>query len=166
MIHGNINNICLSLSSFERLRTEDKLYVDKTRMIENFLNSSSAVQLIARQRRLGKSMNMDMLRCFLTDKEDLRHLFEGLYIETSPVWEMAHSSPAFYFDFKALTEDYRREIVMQVYRHVSSYVNPESLTGYFKLQFDHMVNNPEKGANAMLLLTEIFMKQRARNPTC
>ena len=78
MIHGNIKNICLSLSSFERLRNKDKLYVDKTRMIENFLNSPSAVQLIARQRRLGKSLNMDMLRCFLTDKEDLRHLFKGL----------------------------------------------------------------------------------------
>ena len=34
MIHGSISNICLGSSSFERLITEGKLYVDKTRMIE------------------------------------------------------------------------------------------------------------------------------------
>ena len=37
MIHGSINKISLSLSSFERVISEGKLYVDKTRMIENFL---------------------------------------------------------------------------------------------------------------------------------
>ena len=95
MIYGNINNVCLSTSSFERIITENKLYVDKTRMIEKFLNYPSTVQLIARQRRLGKSMNMDMLGCFLTDKEDKRHLFKGLYIEKSPVWGKANSAPVF-----------------------------------------------------------------------
>ena len=38
MIHGSINNICLSTSSFERIITEGKLYVDKARVIEYFLN--------------------------------------------------------------------------------------------------------------------------------
>ena len=104
MIHGNMKNISLSLSSFERVITEGKLYVDKTRMIENFINCPSEVQLIARQRRLGKSLNMDMLGCFLTDKDDKRHLFKGLYIENSPVWEKVNSAPVFYFDFKILTE--------------------------------------------------------------
>jgi hypothetical protein len=45
--------------------TNGNLYVDKTRLIEHFLDAASEVQLVARQRRLGKSLNMDMLRCFL-----------------------------------------------------------------------------------------------------
>ena len=61
MVRGSIDNICISTSSFEKVITEGKLYVDKTRMIENFLKNPAQVQLIARQRRLGKSMNMDML---------------------------------------------------------------------------------------------------------
>ena len=81
MIRGDVKNISLSSSSFGRMITEGRLYVDKTRMIEHFLNCGSEVQLVARQRRLGKSLNMDMLRCFLTDREDNRHLFKGLYIE-------------------------------------------------------------------------------------
>jgi len=84
MFIGDIKNINLSTSSFECMITEGRLYVDKTRLIENFLQNGSEVNLIARQRRLGKSLNMDTLRCFLTDKEDLRHLFKGLYIEKSP----------------------------------------------------------------------------------
>ena len=55
MIRGSMNNISLSSSSIERMITEGKLYVDKTHMIENFLNCPSEVQLIARQRRLGKA---------------------------------------------------------------------------------------------------------------
>jgi hypothetical protein len=88
--------------------TEGNLYIDKTRLIEHFLNGASDVLLVARQRRLGKSLNMDMLRCFLTDKTDHRKLFGGLYIEKSPVWHMANSAPVFYFDFKNLQADRRR----------------------------------------------------------
>ena len=119
MVRGSISNICISTSSFERVITEGKLYVDKTRMIENFLKSPSAVQLVARQRRLGKSMNMDMLGCFLTDKEDKRHLFKGLYIEKSPVWERANSAPVFYFDFKNLAEE---TFKMSLFYKISSYI--------------------------------------------
>ena len=100
MVIGDIKRIDLSTSSFERMITSECLYVDKTRMIENFLNEGSCVQLVTRQRRLGKSLNMNMLRCFLTDKTDYRHLFKGLYIENSSIWGKANSAPVFYFDFK------------------------------------------------------------------
>ena len=129
MIRGSISNICLGLSSFERMITEGKLYVDKTRMIENFLNCPTLVQLIARQRRLGKSMNMDMLGCFLTDKKDMRHLFKGLYIENSPVWGKANSAPVFYFDFRILTkETYKRTLYYTVCDYIDSYCDGVKLS--------------------------------------
>ena len=93
MITGDIKRINLTTSSFERVITEGLLYIDKTKLIENFLDSPNFIHLVARQRRLGKSLNMDMLRCFLTDKKDLRHLFKGLYIESSQVWDKANSAP-------------------------------------------------------------------------
>ena len=137
MISGNINNICLSTSSFEKIITEGKLYVDKTRMIENFIKSPSALQLIARQRRLGKSLNMDMLGCFLTDKEDKRHLFKGLYVEKSPVWEQANSSPVFYFDFKELVKDsYKTVLYDLVYDYIESYCKGVNLSKTAKRYLD------------------------------
>ncbi|MDR0381751.1 MAG: AAA family ATPase, partial [Oscillospiraceae bacterium] len=95
MVVGNVKKIDLGTSSFERIITGGCLYVDKSRFIEDFLGEAPSVQLIARQRRLGKSLNMDMLRCFLTDAEDHRHLFKGLYIERSKVWDQAHAAPVF-----------------------------------------------------------------------
>ena len=129
MISGDIKKIDLSISSFERMITKSNLYVDKTRLIEHFLTTASSVQLVARQRRLGKSLNMDMLRCFLTDKEDLRHLFRGLYIETSPVWAKINSSPVFYFDFKGLqTDNYKRKIYDMICEHIDNYCNIADLS--------------------------------------
>ena len=122
MTTGDIRRINLSTSMFERLIAEGQFFVDKTRLIEHFLSTSSDVSLIARQRRLGKSLNMDMLRCFLTDKEDFRHLFKGLYVEKSPVWCKANSSPAFGFDFKGLTQaKYKMYIFDMVAKHLESY---------------------------------------------
>ena len=93
MYIGDMNKIDLNTSSFEMMIQNNSFYVDKTKFIENFITEASSVQLITRPRRLGKSLNMDTLRCFLTDKVDYRHLFKGLYIESSQVWSMANTKP-------------------------------------------------------------------------
>ena len=152
MIRGSINNVCLSTSSFERVISEGMLYVDKTRMIENFLKYPSTVQLIARQRRLGKSINMDMLGCFLTDNEDKRHLFKGLYIEKSPVWDMANSAPVFYFDLKDLSEEsYKVELYEKVCDYIDSYCEGISLSRAAKR---YLNNDSHVDSSGLLYLTE------------
>ena len=159
MVVGNIKRIDLSISSFERIITEGNLYVDKTRLIEHFLNTPGAVQLIARQRRLGKSLNMDTLRCFLTDREDLRHLFKGLYIESSPVWHKAHTAPVFYFDFKALMPGtYKEQIIDKMVDHVCSFVEPDKLEFSLKRKFQQILDNPERATESLYFLTEMAYK--------
>jgi hypothetical protein len=156
MIIGDIKKINLSVSSFERMITNGNLYVDKTRLVEHFLDTANSIQLVARQRRLGKSLNMDMVRCFLTDRTDNRHLFSGLYVETSHVWECANSVPVFYFDFKNLkVNSYKEQIVRQIDKHISSYVDPGELTGYLKRCYDMLVTNPDAAADGMLFLSEL-----------
>ena len=156
MIFGDVKKIDLSVSSFERMIINGNLYVDKTRLIENFLNEPSSVQLVARQRRLGKSLNMDMLRCFLTDKKDYRHLFKDLYIEKSSMWEKINSAPVFYFDFKGLNiESYKKQVAKQIFKHISSYVDPNELTGYLKQCYDMLINDPGASTDGLLILTEI-----------
>jgi len=158
MIIGDIKKINLSISSFERMITGGNLYIDKTRLIEHFLDEASDVQLVARQRRLGKSLNMDMLRCFLTDRTDNRHLFDGLYIETSHVWDKINSAPVFGFDFKNLQADsYKKQIVKQIEKHISSYVDPNELTGYLKRHYDMLENNSDTAVvDGLLFLTELI----------
>ena len=159
MIKGNINNISLSTSSFENIISSGRLYVDKTRLIENFLVSSSEANLIARQRRMGKSLNMDMIRCFLTDKQDMRYLFRGLYIETSLVWEKANSAPIFYFDFKGLSaDDYKKQILEQFDEHVYDLCDTDNLKGYLKRKYENIISNPGRAIDSLQFLTELAFR--------
>lgn len=49
---------------FRRLRENNAYYVDKTLMIQAFIEMQDEVALIARPRRFGKTLNMTMLREF------------------------------------------------------------------------------------------------------
>jgi len=99
---------------------------------------------------------MDMLRCFLTSNEDLRHLFKGLHIESSPVWSKANSASVFYFDFKGLRpKAYKSQIISQFNAHVYSLTDPSALKGYLKHQYEEVVNNQERVVDSLKILTEI-----------
>jgi hypothetical protein len=99
---------------------------------------------------------MDTLRCFLADNKDGRHLFEGTYIQNSPVWKMANSAPVFKFNFKDLSHNvYKEEIAMQVIRHVYEYIGVENLKGADKLEFEKYLASNGENAGGLLLLTNI-----------
>ncbi|MCL1997418.1 MAG: ATP-binding protein [Turicibacter sp.] len=152
MIKGSINRIDLGTSSFERIIENGGLYVDKTRLVENFLNEPSQVHLITRHRRLGKSLNMNMLKCFLTDRADFRHLFKGLYIENSPVWEKANSAPVFYFDFKELTQKTCKEDIYDtICDYIETYCTGTDLSRQTKR---YLSENKFENASGLRYLTE------------
>lgn len=69
----------VGIEDFEKLRTENFYYVDKTSMIRDLLNAWGEVNLFTRPRRFGKSLNMSMLKNFFEVGTD-RHLFDGLEI--------------------------------------------------------------------------------------
>jgi hypothetical protein len=136
MFVGDLNRIDVT-SNFERIIKSGCLYVDKTRFIEHFLYESYQVQIIARQRRLGKSLNMDMLHKFLTDSKDCRGLFEGLYIRSSSVWKMVNSAPAFLFNFKDLPKSGFLQAVQNMVNeyaepYAKSKICPEALRDQYK----------------------------------
>ncbi len=54
-------------------------YVDKTGMIKELLENRGSVNLFTRPRRFGKTLNMDMLKCFFEISTD-KSLFDGLAI--------------------------------------------------------------------------------------
>jgi hypothetical protein len=120
-IFGDPSRVGLG-ANFKEIRANDYFYIDKTSFVEHFLSDAVKVSLICRPRRFGKSLNMDALRCFLTDSEDCRGLFEGLAVESSDVRDMANSAPVFYFDFKGLAADsYRDAIFAMVRRYMRQY---------------------------------------------
>ena len=69
----------IGIDGFEKLRTNDFYYADKSMFIKELLENWGEVNLFTRPRRFGKSLNMSMLRCFFEVGSDPL-LFDGLKI--------------------------------------------------------------------------------------
>ena len=73
--------VAIGLQSFEKIRENDYFYIDKTKFIKEWWESGDDVTLITRPRRFGKTLNMDTLNCFFSNKyADRGDLFAGLSI--------------------------------------------------------------------------------------
>lgn len=71
--------VAIGIQDFEMLRANDYFYIDKTSFIKDWWEAGDQVTLIARPRRFGKTLNMDMLRTFFsTEYAGRSDLFKGL----------------------------------------------------------------------------------------
>jgi len=98
----------LGYSDFKGMIEGNYYYVDKSMFIDEIINSESAVMLIPRPRRFGKTLNLSMLRYFFSneDKEN-----EKLFHELK-IWQTADEIkqhcckyPVIYLTFKDVKGD-------------------------------------------------------------
>ncbi|MEM1725491.1 MAG: AAA family ATPase, partial [Thermoplasmata archaeon] len=74
----------IGIQSFEKIRTENYYYVDKTEYIYKLVNSGGSYYFLSRPRRFGKSLFLDTIKqAFLGKKE----LFQGLFLENNWNWD-------------------------------------------------------------------------------
>lgn len=69
----------VGIENFEEIRSDGYYYVDKTKLIEQLVDSRGKVNLFTRPRRFGKTLNMSMLKSFF-EIGAASELFDGLYI--------------------------------------------------------------------------------------
>ena len=69
----------VGIENFEEIRKSGFYYMDKTKLIEQLVETGGKVTLFTRPRRFGKTLNMSMLRAFFEAGADTT-LFDGLYI--------------------------------------------------------------------------------------
>lgn len=65
------------IQSFELIRRDGYVYVDKTDLVWELANNGSMFNYLSRPRRFGKSVLIDTLECYFRGKKEL---FEGLKI--------------------------------------------------------------------------------------
>lgn len=75
----NTLKLPVGIDSFEKIRKNQFYYIDKTKLIEQLVETGGEVTLFTRPRRFGKTLNMSMLRSFFEIGADAS-LFDGLYI--------------------------------------------------------------------------------------
>ena len=165
MIHGDITKINLGTASFERIITHNSFFIDKSKFIEHVIRDSNTVILITRPRRSGKSLNLDMLRCFLTDKSDNRNLFKGLYIENSCVWEKINSALVFSFSFKNMNAaNYRSKLFLQVYTEFYNHFDDSQLSKANRFKWDMYCDQRGADSDGLLLLSELAYYITGKRP--
>jgi hypothetical protein len=76
----------LGLQDFEKIRTGNHLYIDKTKYINQLLEYSG-YNFLSRPRRFGKSLLISTLECLFQAKKEL---FTGLYIEDKWNWSVQY----------------------------------------------------------------------------
>ncbi|MBO4491265.1 MAG: ATP-binding protein [Lentisphaeria bacterium] len=76
-----MKNLTSSVYSFEKLRNEGYLYVDKTEFIWNLINPAGESYFLSRPRRFGKSLTLSTLKAVFEGKKEL---FKGLAIYDKP----------------------------------------------------------------------------------
>ncbi len=85
----------IGVQSFDKLREENYVYVDKTDLIYQLAQQS--ICFLCRPRRFGKSLTLSTLRCYFEGK---KHLFEGLKImQLEQEWK---EYPVFHIDFNGV----------------------------------------------------------------
>ena len=77
MVETNDRRLPVGIQSFEEIRREGYLYVDKTDIIWQLANGVKRYTYFCRPRRFGKSVLVDTLEAYFLGKKEL---FEGLKI--------------------------------------------------------------------------------------
>ena len=77
MVEINDRILPVGIQSFEKIRKEGYLYVDKTDIIWQLANRNKTYNYLSRPRRFGKSVLIDTLEAYFMGKKEL---FEGLKI--------------------------------------------------------------------------------------
>ena len=92
----------IGIQSFEKMRNDKYLYVDKTKYVYNLVRTSSPY-FLSRPRRFGKSLFLSTLKAYFLGQKEL---FKGLYIEKAEEKraeieknEAWVEYPVFYLDF-------------------------------------------------------------------
>ena len=108
--------ISIGNQGFDSIREKDCFYIDKTNFIKEWWESLDDVTLIARPRRFGKTLNMNMLNCFFSNKYAERgDLFEELSIWKDEKYrELQGTYPVIFLSFADVKQPDYKEAVQKI----------------------------------------------------
>ena len=108
--------IAIGVSDFRNIIANNCFYVDKTKFIEELVNDMTAVHLITRPRRFGKTLNLSMLKYFydIEKNTENRKLFDGLYISNSLAMSEQGKYPVIFLSFKDVKADSSLEMMENI----------------------------------------------------
>ena len=164
----NQKRLGLGVDDFKKIRILDYYYIDKTKFIEDILLDGADIKLFCRPRRFGKTLNMSTLRYFfdIENREENRKLFDGLYIENSPMISEQGMYPVIFISMKGIgglnwevTFNSLKSKIKELFREYIFLT--DSLDKYTLMEFEKYLTSDFDEAlskNSLKFLTEILYK--------
>ena len=91
-----MKNLPIGEQNFQKLRSEQKIYVDKTEIIHRLVTTSN-YYFLSRPRRFGKSLTLATIEELFKGN---RHLFKGLWVEER--WDWSKTNPVVHIPFNSI----------------------------------------------------------------
>ena len=145
--------VSIGNQSFESIRRQNIFYIDKSEFIKEWWENEDVVTLITRPRRFGKTLNMDMLNCFFSNKfTDRGDLFEGLEIWKEEKYRKLQGTyPVIFISFAAVKGDTfeitKQQIVTQIvhlFEEKRFLLDADVMSESEKIKYKQFVLEPEK----------------------
>ena len=155
----------IGIEDFEKIRTEDFYYIDKTGMICSLLRSWGQVNLFTRPRRFGKSLNMSMLKSFF-EIGGRKDIFDGLEIseETELCRKYMGKFPVISISLKSVNgtdyETARTMLCSVIGREAMRFqflLESEKLTVTEKEQYSQLISTGGPGGTAYEMADDVLM---------
>ena len=156
--------VAIGLQDFEKVRTRNVFYVDKTDFIREWWDNGDDVTLITRPRRFGKTLNMSMVEQFFSvDYANRGDLFEGLSIwENEKYRQIQGTYPVISLSFARVKEmNYADtiakicEIIRNLYIKYSFLKESNVLADADRKYFDKILNEEISNTNATSSLYQL-----------
>ena len=123
----------IGVDDYRRLKENNYYAVDKTLMIEEFLQRQSIVTLITRPRRFGKTLNMSMMAEFFDITKDSKEIFNDTNIIKSLYASNMNQYPTIFVSFANAKGD-QINVVQQIKKQLRNEYN----------RYEHIFNNLSK----------------------
>ena len=143
----------IGVDNFFDIQSKHYYFVDKTDFIRQLIDGHSAVTLITRPRRFGKTLTLSMLEYFFSIEKEVqsRHLFDGLAIDRAGEDYMAQRGqyPVLFLSLK----DLKDLTWPQMLQSLSSWIS------YWFIDHDYLADSPS--VNPDLRRRFLALKQQA-----
>ena len=98
----------IGIQTFEKLRNNNSLYIDKTKQIYELISNGS-VYFLSRPRRFGKSLLLSTIKELFKGNKSI---FNGLYIYDK--WDWDKSYPIVHLDFSVIAYSTTEELKLSL----------------------------------------------------
>lgn len=116
-----MKKLATDIDDFEKIITEDFLYIDKTKFLAKIIESGT-YYFLSRPRRFGKSLFLDTIEKFYQGKKEL---FQGLYIYNFD-WDW-EEYPVLRLDFNRLEHSTTENLKIEIEEFLNNYADRYNL---------------------------------------